>query len=196
MRNFVLGVHCHLGSAILGGISLALLGFVPTQCELRCPPNLERHLAMSALDASMERHAPRTPTLCPRPTENLIDGMKIYTMNCAGCHGGLDQKPAAFGRSFYPPAPQLVLHPPDDPDWHIYYAIRTGIRYTGMPAWDKTLSDQDMWKVTLFLSQMEKLPPAVQDYWKNAFGVAPPAAEEGTERRRPRFERRDNDVET
>jgi hypothetical protein len=33
-----------------------------------------------------------------------------------------------------------------------------------------------MWKVTAFLSRLEKLPPAVQDYWKKATGVAPPAA--------------------
>jgi len=44
----------------------------------------------------------------------------------------------------------------DDPEWHIYYAVRTGIRYTGMPAWNKTLSEQDMWKVTAFLSRIEK----------------------------------------
>jgi mono/diheme cytochrome c family protein len=102
--------------------------------------------------------------------------MKIYTMNCDFCHGGLDNKPSAVGRSFYPPAPQLILHPLDDPEWHIYYAVRTGIRYTGMPAWSKVLSDQDMWKVTAFLSRIEKLPPAVQDYWKKSTGSGPPAA--------------------
>jgi hypothetical protein len=31
-----------------------------------------------------------------------------------------------------------------------------------------------MWKITLFLSHMDKLPPAVQDYWKTSFGA--PAA--------------------
>jgi hypothetical protein len=43
-----------------------------------------------------------------------------------------------------------------------------------MPAWGKTLSEQDMWKVTAFLSRIEKLPPGVQDYWKKSFGVLPP----------------------
>ena len=76
-------------------------------------------------------------------------------------------------KAFYPPVPQLILDPLDDPEWHTYYAIRTGIRYTGMPAWGKALSDQDIWKVTAFLSRTEKLPPKVQEYWKNAFGVGP-----------------------
>jgi hypothetical protein len=36
-----------------------------------------------------------------------------------------------------------------------------------------------MWKVTAFLSRVEKLPPAVQEFWKKSSGVAAPA--EGTE---------------
>jgi hypothetical protein len=58
--------------------------------------------------------------------------------------------------------------------------VRTGIRYTGMPSWSKALTEQEMWKVTAFLSRIEKLPPAVQDYWKKSVGSAPlPARPEG-----------------
>jgi mono/diheme cytochrome c family protein len=175
MRNFILGVIVTLLLLFLGGLAIATLGLLPTNAD-STPPKIESHFAMSALDASMERHAPRVTSPVPPTDENLIDGMKIYTMNCAGCHGNLDHKPSDFGRSFYPPAPQLIVQPVDDPEWHIYYAVRTGIRYTGMPAWSKTLSESDMWKVTAFLSRIEKLPPAVQDYWKKSTGVAPPAA--------------------
>jgi hypothetical protein len=42
-----------------------------------------------------------------------------------------------------------------------------------MPAWNKALSDQDIWKVTALLSHIDKLPPEVQQYWKSNFGVAP-----------------------
>jgi hypothetical protein len=34
-----------------------------------------------------------------------------------------------------------------------------------------------MWKVVSLLSHMEKLPPAVQEYWKTNFGVAAAAGE-------------------
>jgi len=174
MRSFVLGVVATLAVLILGGLGFALLGFFPTNANT-APPAFERHIAMSAVDASTDRRAPHINSPVLPTDQNLIDGMKIYTMNCSGCHGTLDKKAAAFGASFYPPAPQLILDPPDDPDWHTHYVIHNGIRYTGMPAWDKTLSDDDIWKVTIFLSHLEKLPAAVQDYWKNAFGVAAPA---------------------
>jgi mono/diheme cytochrome c family protein len=172
MRNLILGVVITLLALLLGGLAIATLGFLPTNAD-SVPPRIERHIAMSAMDASMERHAPRLTNPVPPTDDNLIDGIKIYTTNCAMCHGGLDNKPSALEKSFYPPPPQLIIDPMDDPEWHIYYAVRTGIRYTGMPAWSKALSEQDMWKVTAFLSRIEKLPPAVQGYWKKSTGVAP-----------------------
>jgi mono/diheme cytochrome c family protein len=173
MRKFVLGVIVTIVVLLVGGLGLALLGFLPTNAN-SSPPRLERQIAMSALDASMERHAPRLNSPVPPTDENLIDGMKIYTMNCALCHGGLDRQVSALGRSFYPPAPNLIVHPLDDPEWHVFYAVRTGVRYTGMPAWDKVLSESDTWKVTAFLTRIEKLPPGVQDFWRKSVGVAPP----------------------
>ena len=174
MRNFIFGVVITILVLAIGGTGLALLGFVPTNANTS-PPKIEQQIAMSALDASMERRAPRVNNPVPPTDENLIEGIKIYTMNCAGCHGGLDRKPLEFGRSFYPPAPNLILDPLDDPEWHVFYAIRTGVRYTGMPSWEKNISETDIWKVTAFLTRVEKLPPAVQDYWKKAAGTNPPA---------------------
>jgi thiosulfate dehydrogenase len=175
MGKFLLGVIVTLLVLILGSLGFALLGFFPTHANVE-PPHIERQLAMGAVDASMERHAPRVINPLTPTDQNLEDGMKIYTMNCAQCHGTLDRKPSTLATSFYPPPPNLISDPPDDPEWHIFYTIRTGVRYTGMPAWDKSLSEPDMWKVTMFLSHMDKLPPAVQEYWKTAFN-APPSAD-------------------
>jgi mono/diheme cytochrome c family protein len=175
MRSFILGIIVTLSTLALFGLAEATLGLVPTNADAT-PPQLERRVATSALDASMERHAPRVSSPIPPTDENLIDGMKVYTMNCSMCHGTLDDRPSPLEKSFYPPAPQLILDPLDDPEWHIYYAVRTGVRYTGMPAWNKTLSDQDTWKVTQFLARIQTLPPGARDYWKQSFGVDPPVA--------------------
>jgi mono/diheme cytochrome c family protein len=182
MGKFFLGVIVTLLVLILAAFGYAMLGFVPTRANVE-PPHLERHLAMGAVDASMERHAPRLTNPLMPTADNLIDGMKLYTMNCALCHGGLDRKPSALATSFYPPPPNLISDPPDDPEWHTFYTIRTGIRYTGMPAWEKTLTEPDMWKITTFLSHIDKLPPAVQDYWKTSFGAAPAEESKDTEKK-------------
>jgi mono/diheme cytochrome c family protein len=172
MGKFILGVVVTLVVLILGGLGFAMLGFFPTPANVE-PPHLEHRIAMGAVDASMERHAPRINNPLMPTDSNLEDGMKLYTMHCALCHGGLDRKPSSLANSFYPPPPNFISDPPDDPEWHIFYTIRTGVRYTGMPAWDKSLTEPDMWKITMLLSHLDKLPPNVQDYWKANFNVAP-----------------------
>jgi len=179
MGKFTLGVIVTVLVLVLGGLGFALLGFFPTVANVE-PPHIERRLAMGAVDASTERHAPHVSNPLTPTDQNLEDGMKLYTMNCALCHGGLDRKPSSLAHSFYPPAPNLLADPPDDPEWHIYYTIRTGIRYTGMPAWDKTLGEQDIWKITMLLSHMDKLPPTVQEYWKTSFGDTTVPADDKT----------------
>jgi thiosulfate dehydrogenase len=175
MRNFIIGIISTFLMLGIIGLAVAVFGLMPTNAD-SSPPLLERRIATNALDASLNRRAIRLNNPVPASDGSLIDGMKIYTMNCAVCHGTLDNQHSPLEHSFYPPVPQLVLDPIDDPEWHTYYVVRNGIRYTGMPSWNHTLSDQDMWKVTDFLSRIDKLPPAVQDYWRNAYGVTPPGA--------------------
>ena len=177
MRNFVLGIVIAVVVLVGGGLAFLLLGFMNTNAD-SSPSPLERRIAMNAMDASMDRFAPHINNPVPPTDDNLIEGMKIYTMNCALCHGTLDDKPSPLEHQMYPPPPQLILAPLDDPEWHIFYSVRTGVRYTGMPAWNSVLSAQEMWKVTGFLSRIEKLSPGVQDYWKKSFGVLPPSAGE------------------
>lgn len=173
MSKFVLGIVLTVLILIAIGGGVALLGFLPTNADVE-PPKIETQIANAALDASMDHHAPRVNNPLPATDENLIEGIKIYRKNCTLCHGDLDRQTATLSRSLYPPAPNLITHPLDDPEWHVFYAIRTGVRYTGMPAWEKVLSESDMWKLTAFLTRVEKLPPAVQEFWKNTSGVEPP----------------------
>jgi len=170
MRKFILGVTTTAAVLVLGGLGFATFGFFPTEANT-APPRLEQRVAQGALDASMKRHAPQLTSPLLPTDQNLIDGMKIYYVNCALCHGGLDRKPAALAKNFYPPVPNLISDPTDDPEWHIFFTVRTGVRYTGMPAWEGVLAEPDMWKVTAFLSRIDKLPPAVREYWQDTFNV-------------------------
>ena len=191
MRGFILGIFITILVLLIDGLGLALLGFLPTRAN-SAPPEMERHIAMSALDNSVERHAPRVTNPLTPTDQNLEDGMKLYTMNCALCHGGLDRKPSPLATSFYPPPPNFISDPPDDPEWHIFYTIRTGVRYTGMPAWDKALTEPDMWKITMLLSHLDKLPPNVQEYWKTSFGASPAADDDKKDEKKEGAEKHDH----
>jgi len=150
------------------GLVISKLGLIPTTAAA-VPPTLETQLATQALNASMMRHAPHVTNPYPSNDENLIAGMRVYTMNCAVCHGALDVKASPLEHSFYPPAPQLIIKPIHDPEWRTYYVVRTGVRYTGMPAWEGTLSEQDMWRVTEFLSHVENLSAGAASYWRETY---------------------------
>ena len=68
MRNFILGVVITLVLLVLGGLAIAMLGLLPTNAD-SSPPRMERRIANSAMDASMDRHAPRVDTIpCLPPT--------------------------------------------------------------------------------------------------------------------------------
>src|SRR5262249_16984743 len=97
---------------------------------------------------------------------DLLNGMKIYRDDCAGCHGDYG-KQSHWGRNgLYPRAPGLAERGEHDPVSEIYVVVRDGVRYTAMGAWKDELPDSDMWHVSNFLSKLKTLPPAVDSVWK------------------------------
>ena len=55
-----------------------------------------------------------------------------------------------------------------DPEWQTFYVTQRGIRRTGMLGWGKILSTDDIWRVTSFLTNLDKLPPAVKQQMDEA----------------------------
>jgi mono/diheme cytochrome c family protein len=173
MVKFIFGIIFTLVVIAVGGLAYTRLGYAPIAAD-QPPDQLERLVLGTAMDASVDRHAAHVPNPVPPTDQNLIQGMQVYLMNCASCHGGLDKKRSALGRSMYPPAPQLIIHGGvGDPEWHTFYVIQKGIRRTGMAGWEKMLTTDEIWKVTAFLSRLDKLPPAVKQRWSQAVPAEP-----------------------
>jgi len=171
MKGFILGILFGL-IVFLGGLAYyALRGYLNTQADQE-PSYLESKVAMSVMDASADRHAPDVKNPVQPMDDNLVAGAKVYADNCAGCHGAPPPSNQSIGLSFYPPAPQFFKDTPDMPEAENYYVIQHGVRWTGMPAWRNTLSDQQIWQAVTFLSKIDKLPPAALQ----ALQPAPPAS--------------------
>jgi hypothetical protein len=43
-----------------------------------------------------------------------------------------------------------------------YWKVKNGIRLTGMPGYGASLSDSELWQVSLLLLHADKLPDSVQ----------------------------------
>ena len=145
---------------------------VPANADSK-PAALESWVANTALEAALKRDTEGLRNPIQPSEENLITGVHLYAANCAICHGASDAKPSNPAQGFYVEAPQLAKDGvEDDPEAVSFWTVKHGIRFTAMPSFSSTLQDEEIWKIAMFLKQMDKLPPAVDAEWKRVPSVA------------------------
>lgn len=98
------------------------------------------------------------------PTEaSLARGEQVYATHCATCHGAEfdGTGPSAVG---LPAAvANLVLHFPHHSDGQHFAVIANGRPASGMPAWEGTLTDDEIWDVINYLRvETEARTPRLQ----------------------------------
>ena len=67
--------------------------------------------------------------------------------------------------------------PPEIPKWQseeLFYIVKHGVKFTGMPAWPAQQRDDEVWAVVAFLLKLPKL--TAQEYLKLARSLKAPAA--------------------
>lgn len=167
LKGFLLGVLATVVAALCGGYAVLSSGLIPANAD--APPNVvEKWAARKSLKAAIRRAAPKGPPPLQATPENLAAGLKLYSIHCAVCHGASDGKSSAIARGLYQRAPQLGRHGvEDDPEGETFWIIHHGVRLTGMPSFAASLSQDQIWQLTLFLKHMDELPPAVASTWKN-----------------------------
>jgi len=157
--GFLLGVV-----AVAAGLFLYLrFGPLPV-AVVDAPFPFEKQVVKLPLNGRIEREAKTAPF---GTSEDVFEaGAHIYRAQCANCHGtpGHD---VAYAKYMYPSAPQLwkkhgkkgVVGVSDDEPGETYWKIANGIRLTGMPSYSHTLSDTQMWQVSLLLANADKQLP-------------------------------------
>ena len=161
MKHFFLGVLFTLVTLFLVAFAYLRLGYAEVRGDLP-PSNWERALLFSAAHASVRRRAPELPNPVPATDENLIAGARIYSDECAGCHGAAG-KPDQTGDSLYPPIPQLPVVGTTYTEAQIFWVAKHGIRLSGMFANGKWDSDQKLWTVAAYIKRLKSLPPRVRE---------------------------------
>lgn len=145
---------------LIGAGMLGWLGSTATAT----PPGWENELGEKLLDTALEHRTSglRNP-IKPGDAAALAAGQELYGDNCAGCHGD-ETAPSKWGTTgFYPRVPQFFQATAEEHE-HLtpeeaYTAVHDGIRYTGMGAWSKMMSEQDIWKVANFVASIHHHQP-------------------------------------
>lgn len=168
IKAFIVGVIVTILAAAVCSYVILAKGVIPASADSG-PLPLERWASRMSLRATLAKEAPTTPNPVPLTDANVIAGIQLYGQHCAVCHGTAagDASASPIAKGEYPRPPQLATDGvEDDSEGVTYWKIAHGIRWTSMPSWKATLSDQQMWTVALFLKRMDKLSPAAEQAWQ------------------------------
>jgi len=162
VKLFVLGIVITLVVLAAAGYLFVKTGGI--SMDTTAPPfPLEKTVAGMALRASMGRAADQKNPL-PFNDDTMLAGALKYKQNCAVCHGVPGQPPTAIAKGMFPDPPQLFEKKDmmtDDPEGETFWKVTHGIRLSGMPGFQSTLSDTERWQLTTLVAHADRLSPAV-----------------------------------
>ena len=176
MRKFILGLI--LGLLIVPAAVYFYFSSGSAPVATAAPPMpLERKFARMALHARLDKEMPKQVPI-PADEAAFTAGALIYKDHCAVCHGLPGQQPSAIAKGMFPKPPKLMegTGVTDDEPGETYWKVSGGIRMTGMPAFDKSLSTTQIWQVSLLCANADKLPAAVKNSMAAPPAVTQPAA--------------------
>lgn len=140
------------------------------------PMPFEKTFARMALHAHLDKEIPKSVPV-QADDAAFTAGAQVYKDNCSVCHGVPGQPQSAIAKGMFPKPPKLMegTGVTDDPPGETYWKVAGGIRMTGMPGFDKTLSTTQMWQVSLLCSNADKLPTSAKNILTGV-PAAPPAS--------------------
>lgn len=159
--KFLLGLLIGIFVLPLCALFYIKMGYAPVATAAPMLP-MERQVTSMALRARIAKEAPANAPVSATE-ENLLAGARIYREQCAVCHGLRDAAKTAIATGMFP-RPPLLLHGKgvtDDASGETWWKVRNGIRLTGMPGFAGSLTDTEIWQVSLLVANADKLSPAV-----------------------------------
>jgi len=109
--------------------------------------------------------------LSPTPLD-VAEGRDHYADHCAICHANNGSGKTEIGGNMYPHAPDMRREGTQSlTDGELFYIIKNGVRFTGMPGWGG--ADEDNWKLVLFIRRLPQISPKELELMKEINGQEP-----------------------
>lgn len=107
----------------------------------------------------------------PELTKNMVSsGASAYKAMCVHCHGGPGVDPGGFSRGMLPQPPHLHEAAAEWEPREIFWLVKHGVKMTGMPAFGKKHSDDELWNVVAFVSALPGMTEAEYRHYDEAVG--------------------------
>lgn len=175
MKAFIVGLLLGLVAVPLGIYFYLSSGNAPV-ATAAAPMPFEKTLANKALHAVIEREMPKNVPI-QADEANFMAGAQLYREHCAVCHGTPGQPQTAIAKGMFPKPPVLMEGKgvTDDTAGETYWKVANGIRLSGMPGFKQSLSETQMWQISVLLAQADKLPASVKQSLSSAPAPTPMA---------------------
>jgi cytochrome c553 len=89
--------------------------------------------------------------------DQVILGAGHYHGACATCHGAPGLSAIEAAKHMLPPPPDLAVEVSAWRDRELFWIVKNGIKYTGMPGWVAQQRDDEVWAVVAFLKRYPAL---------------------------------------
>lgn len=132
------------------------------------PGLIERTLAPWGRDRSVQRHAPKEKNPYAGDADAIAAGLDQYRENCMVCHGAPGVPISELSKGLNPPAPSLGKEESDTPDGELFWVTKHGIRFTAMPAFGPTHSDEEIWEIVAFIRHLPELTAEEKGFLREA----------------------------
>jgi cytochrome c553 len=151
----------------VGGLLLATSGIIPIQASSGHWPITHWFLSFS-MERSVVTHSISIKAPKLDKASLVLRGAGHYETGCRFCHGspGLHRPPVVQQMTPHPP-----YLPPAIPEWEskeLFYIIKHGVKFTGMPAWPAQQRDDEVWAMVAFLRVLPRLN--AEEYEKLIWG--------------------------
>ena len=91
----------------------------------------------------------------PATDANLLEGRARYQEHCSLCHGPDGKGQTALGRNLYPRAGDLTSPKVQKyTDGQLFWILSEGVRFSGMPAGRGLHTEEQMWKMVLYIRRL------------------------------------------
>jgi cytochrome c553 len=109
------------------------------------------------------RRSIATHSLAIKAPANLSDAAMIlrgaghYETGCRSCHGAPGTPSPRIGQAMLPAAPELGPRIHELTPEKLFYVVKHGLKFTGMPAWPAQERDDEVWAMVAFLLKLPEI---------------------------------------
>lgn len=165
VKTMILTVLAMLALAVVAGLAILYSGAVSIAAS---EPHFSftKWVLETGMERSLERHSSGLKAPAAYTEDQIQHGFKHFDKMCVQCHTAPGMKPSEISQGMRPKPPELHKVVRELKDAETFWLIRHGIKFTGMPSFGKTHSNDQIWAITGFVKLLPDMRHQEYARWK------------------------------